>query len=94
MYKNEEHKCKNTQERTLLVGSILLRHVLDQVDDAAAVAKLVVVPADELDKRVVQRDAGLGVEDAGVGVADKVGRHNLVLSVAENALDRKEKGCC
>lgn len=41
-----------------------LEHVADQVDDAVAVAPLVVVPRDELDEVVVQSDPGLGVEDA------------------------------
>jgi len=41
-----------------------LEHVADQVDDAVAVAPLVVVPRDELDEVVVQGNPGLGIEDA------------------------------
>lgn len=40
-------------------------------------------PADELDEVGVEGDAGLGVEDGGLGRADKVGRDNLIISVAE-----------
>jgi hypothetical protein len=39
-------------------------------------------PRDELDKVVVERDTGLGVEDGRLGGSDKVGRDNLVLGVA------------
>jgi hypothetical protein len=49
---------------TSLLG---LEHVADQVDDAVAVAPLVVVPRDELDEVVVQGNPGLGVEDARPG---------------------------
>lgn len=53
---------------------------------------LVVVPAHELDKGVVEGNAGLGVEDRAVVVADEVLRHNGVLSVREDALELVLRG--
>jgi hypothetical protein len=47
--------------RNALLG---LEYVADQVDDAVAVAPLVVVPGDELDEVLVQSDSSLGVKDA------------------------------
>ena len=41
-----------------------------QVDDAVAVAPLVVVPAHDLEEVGVQFDAGAGVEDGAARVAD------------------------
>lgn len=52
-------------------------NVLDQVDDTAAVAELVVIPRDELDEVVVERDASLGVEDRRVVVTNEIWRDNL-----------------
>jgi hypothetical protein len=59
--------------------------VRDEVDDAVGVSPLVIVPADELDEVVVERDTGLGIEDGRVVVAVEIARDNLVLGVAENA---------
>ena len=56
-----------------------------QVAHTAGVAPLVVVPADELDEVGVERDAGLGVEDGGVGVAVQVRGDDLVFGVGEDA---------
>lgn len=52
-------------------------NVLDQVNDTAAVAELVVIPRDELDEVVVERDASLGVEDRRVVVTNEIWRDNL-----------------
>jgi len=46
-----------------LVRTINLRHVAEEIQDTTAVTPLVVVPRNELDKVLVQADAGLGVED-------------------------------
>jgi len=59
--------------------------VSDEVEDTTAVAPLVVVPADKLDKVLVERDTGLGIEDGRVGVAVEVARDDLVLGVGKNA---------
>jgi hypothetical protein len=70
---------------TQLLGSINLGDVGNQVQHAAAVTPLVIVPADKLDEVGVEGDTGLGVKDGRVGVAVEVGRDNLVLGVGENA---------
>src|SRR5919204_3146273 len=63
----------------------------DEVGGAAAVAPLVVVPAEDLDHLALAAglDHGaLGVEDAAVGVADDVAGDDGVLGVLEDALER------
>lgn len=70
-----------------LLGSVLLGNVGDEVADTARVAVLVVVPRDELDKVGVEGDTGLGVKDGGLGGAKEVGGDDLVVSVAEDALE-------
>ncbi|GKT57039.1 glyceraldehyde-3-phosphate dehydrogenase, putative [Colletotrichum tofieldiae] len=62
-----------------LFGGVNLGNVGKEVEDTAGVTPLVVVPGDQLDKVVVQRDTGLGIEDGGIGVADHVGGDNVVL---------------
>jgi hypothetical protein len=66
---------------------ILALHELDEIDDSAGVAELVVIPRDELDELVVEGDTSEGVEDARARVADKVRRDDLVLRVAEDAVE-------
>lgn len=65
---------------------ILGLHVLDQVDNTVGVTELVVVPGNELNELVVKGDTGLGVEHRRVSVAKEVGGDNLLIGVAENAL--------
>ena len=73
-------------ERKLLLGfGINLRNVGKKVKDTAGVTPLIVVPGNQLDKVVIERDTGLGVEDGGSGVAVQVGGNNVVLSVAHDA---------
>lgn len=67
--------------------SIILGDIGEEVEHTSAVAPLVVVPGDKLDKVVVQGDTSLGVEDGRVGIAVEVRGDNLVLGVAENALE-------
>lgn len=69
-------------------GLVLALHVFDQVDDSAGVTELVVIPRDQLDEVVVERYAGLGVEDTGVVVADEIGRDHVVLGVAQDTVQR------
>jgi hypothetical protein len=68
-----------------LVAGVDLGDVGQEVQDTAGVAPLVVVPADELDKVLVERDAGLGVEDGRGVVALEIARDDLVLGVGEDA---------
>jgi cytosine/creatinine deaminase len=58
-----------------------------QVDHAVGVAPLVVIPADQLEERGVQLDAGAGVEDREAGVVDEVGGDHFVVGVFEDALE-------
>ena len=53
--------------------------VSNQIDDAVRVAKLVVVPRDELDKVVVQLNARTGVEDGAAAVGVEVCQSNIQL---------------
>jgi len=56
-------------------------HVFDEVDDSVGVAHLIVVPRHELDKSGRELNAGLGVKDGGVRVAQEVSGHHHVFSV-------------
>ena len=67
-------------------------HVEDQVDHLAAVAPLVVVPADQLHEGIGQRDAGLGVEDGGAGFADEVAGDDILVGVGQDALHGAFRG--
>lgn len=71
----------------LLALGIGFGDVGEQVEDTTAVAPLVVVPADELDEVLVERDAGLGVEDGRGGVAVHVRGDDLVLGVGEDSCE-------
>jgi hypothetical protein len=64
----------------------------DQVTDTSRVSVLVVVPRDELDKVLVERDTGLGVKDGGFGRSDEIGRDELVFGVAEDTLEFTFRG--
>ena len=66
--------------------AVLLRSVDEEIADTARVAPLVVVPGDELDEVLVERDARLRVEDGRRGVAGEVGRDDLLVSVANDTL--------
>src|SRR5512146_3301736 len=57
------------------------RDVPQQVDAAARVAPLVVVPARDLDQRAIDHVRALGVEDARMRIADEVDRDELLLGV-------------
>lgn len=64
-----------------------LGHVGDKVTDSSRVSVLVVVPRDELDEVLVERDTGLGVKDGGLGGTNEIGRDELVLGVTQDALE-------
>ena len=67
------------------MSAVNLGNVGEEIEHTAGIAPLVVVPADELDEVVVEGDAGLGVEDGGVGVAVHVGGDDVVFGVLEDA---------
>merc|ERR1711862_705776 len=71
---------------TCKLCSVNLGHVLDEIDNAARVAPLVVVPGHELHERGVQHDARLGVEGAGDGARLEVGGHESLVAVAQESL--------
>ena len=53
----------------------------------AAVTKFIVIPENELNRVAVEGDASLNIEGRGVGVTVKVTRDDLVLSIAQDALE-------
>ncbi len=57
----------------------------EKIDAAVAVAPLVIVPADQLEKSLIEADAGGGVEDAGVLAVNEIGRDHFVRGVFEDA---------
>jgi len=69
----------------LLGETALLGNVNKKINDSARIAPLVVVPGDQLDKVGVQRDTGLGVKDARVGVANEIGGNNFVFGIGHDA---------
>ena len=69
------------------MSTVNLGNVGEKVENTAGVTPLVVVPADKLDKVVVEGDTGLGVEDGGGLVAVEVGGDDVVLGVSENAYE-------
>ena len=66
----------------LVLGS----HERDQIDDTLGVSPLVIVPRHEFDKVVIEGDTSLGIKDGRVWVTNKVGGHDLILGITENAL--------
>ena len=56
-------------------------HALGEVDEAAGVAPLVVVPGDDLDLRAAGHERRAGVEDGGVGGLHDVGGDERLLAV-------------
>ena len=66
----------------LLLGG----HVGHEVYHPVAVAVFIVIPGNELDKVVIESNASPGIEGGRVGVAVEVAGDNLVLSVAQDAL--------
>uniref|UniRef100_A0A9L0IC82 Uncharacterized protein n=1 Tax=Equus asinus TaxID=9793 RepID=A0A9L0IC82_EQUAS len=67
----------------LLLGG----HVGHKVHHPIAVAKFIVIPGNELDKVVVEGNASPSIEGGRVGVTVKIAGDNLVLSVAQDALE-------
>ena len=51
-----------------------------------AIAVLIVIPGNELDKVVIESNASPGIEGGRVGVAVEVAGDNLVLNVAQDTL--------
>lgn len=66
---------------------ILGLDVFDEVDDSARVSVLVVVPGNQLDKVRVERNAGGGVKNRGVRVADEVAGDDVFFCVSQDTLE-------
>ena len=60
--------------------------MLDELEHLVGVTHLVVVPGNDLDEGIGQRDAGLGVEDGGAGIAQEVAGNDILVGVAEDTL--------
>uniref|UniRef100_A0A8C0Z344 Uncharacterized protein n=1 Tax=Canis lupus familiaris TaxID=9615 RepID=A0A8C0Z344_CANLF len=75
--------------RLLLLGG----HVDHDVHHPAAVAEFIVIPGNELDKVVIEGNASPSVEGGRVGVTVEVTGDNLVLSVAQDALEGASDAC-
>src|SRR5262245_46613980 len=67
-------------------------HESDEIGDAAAVAPLVVVPADDLHHRSVEDRRRRRVDDRAAAVAPAVSRHERVVADTEDALHRPVGG--
>ena len=63
-----------------------------QVEHLVREAPLVVVPRHELDEVIVEREAGLGIKDAGVRIGDEVGGDDLVIDILDDAGHRTFRG--
>lgn len=69
-----------------LESTVLLSGEDQEVADTLGVTPLVIVPRDELDEVAVECDAGVRIKDGRVLVASEVGRDDLLVSVANDAL--------
>ena len=72
--------------------AVLLRRVDEEIADTARVAPLVVVPRDQLHEVLVERNARLRVKDRARRRPGEVRRDDLLVSVAEDALERARRG--
>ena len=71
----------------LFLCLVNLGHVADEVNHAARVTPLVVVPRDKLDEVGRKSNTSLSIEDGRERAGDEVRRNDLVLSVAHDALE-------
>ena len=65
-------------------GLSLGLHELNKINDPVAVAKLVVVPRDQLDEGGGQLDASLRIKDGRTVIPQEVSRDDHVLGVSKN----------
>src|SRR5690606_10108963 len=59
----------------------------DEIDELVGISPLVVVPGDQLHEVVVERDAGVGIENAGARIAEEIGGNHMILGVTHDALE-------
>ena len=67
--------------------SVLLGHVVGEVDHSVGVSPLVVVPGDDLDESWRESDSGVSVEDGGEWAGGEVLGDDGILSVAKDSLE-------
>lgn len=84
---SQTHEQRCVRRARALKVAVDLGHVGDKVTDSSRVSVLVVVPRDELDEVLVERDTGLGVEDGGFGGTNEIGRDEFILGVTQDALE-------
>lgn len=61
-----------------------LVNIGDEIQDAATVSPLMVIPSDELEEILVQSDTRFRIERAGVRIALHITRNDLIFRVCEN----------
>lgn len=63
-----------------------------EIDAAVAVAPLVVVPADQLEKSFIEADSGAGIKNTGGLAVNEVGGDNFVRGVFQDAFEISFRG--
>src|SRR5712692_1378459 len=86
-------KSKSALTNVKLSLQSLFREECDQVDDAAGVSPLVVVPGDDLHQIAVHHLGESRVDDGAVRIAQHVARHHRIGGVFENPLQLSLRGC-
>ena len=72
-YKKKVLRPRNREQRTEKFRLLKSGNLLEEINNAVAVAPFVVVPAHELEKGVAQREARSSIEDRGVWAVNEVG---------------------
>src|SRR5437773_45557 len=67
-------------------------HEPQQIHTSVRVSPLVIIPAHQFEKPAVELDSRAGVEDAGKGIMDEIGRNHLIFGVSENPLEIRLAG--
>jgi len=84
-------KKKRSAEKTERLEKLLLcvnrSHVSDEHEQLVGITPLIVIPGNELNELIGKHDACLGVEDGGACIVDEVGGNNVLIGVAEDALE-------
>ena len=86
-YSSAVHPPKSWGQIYLRLLCVYLGHVLAEVDQLVGITPLVVVPGNQLYEVVVQGNACVCIEDAGMGIMIEVGGYYLVLGVIYDALE-------
>src|SRR5436853_2418918 len=65
-----------------------VRNELDQIDDPAGVAPLIVIPGQQLDELTVHYVRVFSIQNRGVRVASEISRYQRLIGIGENAPQR------